>query len=561
MNDALTTSSPPSAPTSVPVERPAGAFTRLFHAYEWLARREMLACATVLFLTLGIRAALLPWFPVPLPGVHDEFGYLLNADTFSSGRVANPPHPMWQHFETFVVLMQPTYGTQFPPMQGLVMAFGQKFFGQPWAGVYLSAGLMCAAICWMLQGWLTPNLALLGGLLVMLRLGIFSYWMNSYWGGAVAAIGGALVLGALPRVWRGTQPRHLITFALGLAILMHSRPFEGAVLGAAALGVLAWMWRGTAALREPALRKRLFRSAVPAMVILLVSVSAVAYLDYRITGNPLTLPHALYDTQYLRAPLFAFLPLGPEPLYAHHPGLDFYTGADGIFTKVWRTTRQDPLAAVLGRSSDLYDFFFGLWPLLIPPLLWPYRLKTIEERATAFLLVVFLAVAIFPLTVLNIHYAAPITGLLYVRFLQTLSRLHKWRPASKPLGPVVAVFFVALFGYQFALSLFLLFHGGMAPWQFAVARNSISRELAQKPGRQLVLVRYAPEHNPLEEWVQNRADIDGSQTVWARAIDPATDGQLIQYYRDRQADRQVWMLDADQTPPRLAIYSEKEALP
>src|SRR5579862_3995960 len=259
MNQATLISSAPSSSA----ERPYGALTRLFHGYEWIARREMLACAVVMFLTLGIRAALLPWYPVPLPAIHDEFSYLLAADTFASGHVANPPHPMWQHFETFHELMQPVYASKYPPLQGLVLAFGQKVFNQPWAGVFLSMGFLAAAICWMLQGWVTPNLALLGGLLFLLRVGIFSYWMNSYWGGAVAGIGGALVLGALPRIWRGTQPRHLITFACGLAILMHSRPWEGAVLGAASLGVLVWMWRGFSA----GLRGRLFRSAVPAVAI------------------------------------------------------------------------------------------------------------------------------------------------------------------------------------------------------------------------------------------------------------------------------------------------------
>src|SRR5436309_6653551 len=38
------------------------------------------------------------------------------------------------------------------------------------------------------------GLALLGAF-IGLELCLFSYWMNSYWGGAVTAIGGALLIG------------------------------------------------------------------------------------------------------------------------------------------------------------------------------------------------------------------------------------------------------------------------------------------------------------------------------------------------------------------------------
>ena len=261
------------------------------------ARRKRLAVVLIGMLPMLIRAALLPLMPIPDPVVHDEFSYLLASDTFARGKLTNATHPLWVHFETPHTNHEPTYMSKYPPAQGLFMAAGQVVLGHPWFGVWLSVGLMCAAVCWALQGWLPPGWALFGGLLLAIRIGISSYWMNSYWGGAVTALGGALLVGAIPRLRSRPSLAAGILFGLGLAILANSRPFEGFVLALPLLvGVLGMAARMPAGKRN----KLVLHAGLAAVITVAVCGLAMAHYNAATSGAALKMPYQVNRDVYAR---------------------------------------------------------------------------------------------------------------------------------------------------------------------------------------------------------------------------------------------------------------------
>ncbi|MBL8291003.1 MAG: hypothetical protein JNN08_04160 [Bryobacterales bacterium] len=495
--------------------------------FRRLASKKTFGILSVGLAPLLIRALLLPYLPMPQPRVEDEFSHLLIADTFSHGRLVNPAHPLWVHFESMHVLVRPVYAGAFPVAQGVFMAAAQRLTGIPWIGVWLSVGAMCAAICWMLHGWVPRRWALLGGVLVAARYGVLSYWMNSYYGGAVPAIGGALVLGAWARLLfcrRNAPARHAALFAAGLAILANSRPYEGLIFSLPFVVTLL----------IAVLRRRLPRASVLVALGLVLGATGVAMAYYftRVTGDPLRLPYSLYRQTSSEAPHFIWqLPRQP-PVYHHRVTRHFYGSWEMAAYNASRANHC--LDGIWDKAKDYSRFFIG--PFLAIPLLLTLP-WTWSSRRTRFLILVAIsfAAALAVEVWHSPHYAAPATGLAILLSLQAMRQLRLWPHGRLLTGFVIAGVIVT----------------PLPPSDLnGEDRARVLDHLRAIPGPHLVIVRYTLRHDPGKEWVYNEAEIDNSKVVWAREMDPGSNRTLLRYF----ANRQPWLVEPDLSPPRLSPY-------
>ena len=490
------------------------------------ARREL--CLILVGLAAFLAPAVHAYFSsVPEPRVQDEFSYLLAADTFARGRLTNPTHAHWRHFENLQVFHRPTYMSKYPPGQGLALAAGRVLFGAPIHGVWLSSAAAVVAVCWMLQAWSGTSWALVGAVVMTLSLGISDYWSQGYCGGMVAVMGGALVIGGVRRVVLRPGVAASTVTGLGMVVLANTRPFEGLPVTIPAMALLLLSsGRGRNASRVKAI--------LPCGLVLLAGIAWMGLYNRTVTGHFLLMPYALYDSQYDNVPAFNFLPLRvpitpPLPRmreYQANCQAMIYEKSRNLLLQGYFITRQ--LSIVLGMCiNPVLSVGMLMSPLVIKGKLWLVWAASIVGLTFSAQLV-----SVWHLP----HYVAPVVPVLYLFCIEGLKALRTLKgpgPQSMRL-PARLVLGVFLLSWSYReLNDLVTTNATSRVLNFPTARRRLIDSLERIPGRHLVFISYAPEYSIYEEWVYNSAEIDEQAVVLAHDLGPDRNRELIAYYGDR----------------------------
>jgi hypothetical protein len=486
---------------------------------RWLAILVCALCPVVL------RLALLPWWPAPVPYMTDEFSYVLAGDTYASGRLTNPQHPLWKHFDSLNILVRPAYVSKYPPGQGLLLAAGQVLFHHQWAGVCLGIALMCGAIYWMLEGFLGRRWALTGAILAGLHFGLPGYWMNSFWGGGLAAFGGALALGAAVR-------QKGILLGLGIVVLSITRPVEGLIFCIPLLFLL-----------KP-------RTILRAAPIVCAGLAFIAYQNWRVMGDPFSLPYLEAARQTQATPSFIWNKFRKGILY-----LDPFLELNYARWEVQFVSQPLPMR-IVEKAWLVWIFYFGptfSLPFLLAPDFWKdRRLRKLWPFVASSAITVVIVTWYFP------HYIAPYTAVFVAFIIQALRRANAAGRSWGALVPEVVCVTVAAATFLAVTQKRADTFSSPPSWccmeNRPWSRFQVIEKVEKNPRPQLLIVRYAV-HQPLPAWVYNPADIDSAKVIFARDYGACGNQELLHYY----ANRQKWLLEVDGFEYKLTPYPEHES--
>jgi hypothetical protein len=282
-------------------------------------------------------------------------------------------------------------------------------------------------------------------------------------------------------------------------------------------------------------------AVTPATLLLATTGLLMLHYNRAVTGDPFQMPYQLHETQYGRVPIFWFQPLNNGIHYRHEAMRRFYDGWAAAQYLAMRNGANMVVHSIL-RVIMFMGFFLGFQlALLLPPI---RRFWKGHSSRLALIVCGLLMAATYCVSWYYPTYSAAAFSLVYLLLISGIRHLSVHYRCGGQLQ-TAAVLTASAVSIAMVVSAIRNVPESQEQWQYR--RAAILQELTNLEGKHLVVVHYTKNHNPHDEWVYNRADIDNAKVVWAREMDPGENRKLFKYFRHHYK----WILDADHEPPRL----------
>ena len=413
----------------------------------------------------------------PIPKVHDENSYLLQAEIFAHGRWTAPSPPIPDFFEQPHVQVVPAVASKYPPGHALVLSLGALLGFPPLVPLVLTG--LAAAMLFRLATRLTnPWIALLAWV-IWLSAPIVLRFQPSYFSELTTTV---LVLGSWWSLleWRESRKHGwLLLMALAIGWGAITRP----------LTMLAFaMPIGVVVIRD-VLRLRLWRDFALAFAVGVAVLCILPLWNARTTGNWKLSPIELYRLDYLPFDKVGFTPDTSAPRRAVSPVLkttyDYFLSARkeqrlGNLPRIV-ADRLVNLAVTLFQGSRLVLLPFALAGLFFSSA--PLRFALVSAVV---LFVVHLPYAHWaPWTIYYLEMTPVIAVLVALGIWRTLLRVAS-NERLAPLGVVGVSLVLAVFAVP-----------SIAHWRRdhrtrSALDRAFAAELKKLPPKSIVFMRYSP---------------------------------------------------------------------
>jgi hypothetical protein len=274
-------------------------------------------------------------------------------------------------------------------------------------------------------------------------------------------------------------------------------------------------------------------------VFLFVGAACTGYYFHRVTGE-FALPWVVYWRQWSICPPFLF---GKPNYSVHYQFRDqlLYNRDYEMIPYVSSRTQGNFVTELAVKV--IYQWLFFVFPALTPALIGLIPTLRASKYRVLLYTLAFACPGFLAETWLQAHYVAVAAGILYLILLNGLRWMwvrarHRdlWLKLLRgTLAAVIVMFFVRL----------MVVPEDTFPPNWASQTGDIpgyqdiQRTMERKRGKQLVIVRYRPDHYWGYSWINNGYDIPTQHVIWARDMEPEESNlPLLCAFKDRQ----VWLL-------------------